>query len=175
MSDTELLACLREQGAIFDQTRVYRYALWREWNPLFISGDFPQYVLFICLNPSTADEAKNDPTIRRCIAYARQWGYSALVMANLFAHRATVPQTLLCVSDPIGPENDAHLKTLAERAELTVAAWGGHCSTPARAQKVQPLLSGRTVCLGLTKSGAPLHPLYVKKEAVLQPFIGETP
>ena len=81
-------------------------------------------MLFVGLNPSTADETNDDPTIRRCIAFAREWGYARLHMANLFAFRATEPRDMMNASDPIGPENDKHLLTLANDSILTVAAWG---------------------------------------------------
>lgn len=141
---------------IFSSCRTYRYALWREW----IGGD--GYAMFVGLNPSTADETQDDPTIRRCIAYAKAWGYSGLCMTNLFAYRATQPEDMKSATDPVGPENDAYLKTLAEGAGVIVAAWGVHGTHGGRHNAVRAMLPGLH-CLALTKDGHPGHPLYLRK------------
>src|SRR5947209_16246810 len=104
--------------AIFDSTGTYRYSLWRQW-----STDCPP-VAFIMLNPSTADDRKDDPTIRRCIGFARAWGFGALEVVNLFAYRATDWSKLLEVDDPVGPENDDYIVQAVERCPCVVAAWG---------------------------------------------------
>ena len=106
------------KDAKLSDCRKYRYALWRIWD-----SEKP-YALFIGLNPSTADETKDDPTICKCINYAKDWGYGGLCMANLFAFRATYPSDMKEVQDPIGPENDAWLKRLAKDAGVIVGAWG---------------------------------------------------
>lgn len=82
--------------------------------------------MFVGLNPSTADELLDDPTIRRCVAFARSWGYGALCMTNLFAFRATDPDVMKSADDPVGPENDQHLQDLANGASVVIAAWGVH-------------------------------------------------
>ena len=124
----------RMTDTIFSPCRTYRYALWREW----IGGD--GYVMFIGLNPSTADETQDDPTIRRCIAFAKAWGYGGLSMTNLFAFRATDPKKMKAVADPIGPENDAHLLRLARDAGVIVAAWGANGTHRGRDADVRELL-----------------------------------
>lgn len=141
---------------IFSPCRTYRYTLWREW----IGGK--GYAMFVGLNPSTADERQDDPTIRRCIAYAKAWGYSALCMTNLFAFRATEPKDMKAVADPVGPENDAHLLAMAGGAGVIVAAWGTHGTHRGRDAAVRKLLPA-LYCLALTKDGHPAHPLYLKK------------
>lgn len=141
---------------IFSPCRTYRYALWREW----IGGD--GYAMFVGLNPSSADENLDDPTIRRCVAFAKMWGYSGLCMTNLFAFRATDPKDMKAAADPVGPDNDEHLRTLAVEAGVIVAAWGAngtHRGRDAEARKMLPVLH----CLALTKAGHPGHPLYLLK------------
>lgn len=105
------------RGAKLSDDRLYRYGLWRKWD------DRPK-VMFIGLNPSTADEVEDDPTIRRCIGFANSWGYGGIVVANLFGFRATDPTALQKATDPIGPENDEWLYRLADEAALVVGAWG---------------------------------------------------
>lgn len=142
-----------ERSATFSACRTYRYALWRRWG----RGD---YVMFIGLNPSTADETNDDPTIRRCIGFARAWGYGALCMANLFAFRATQPADMKRAADPVGAENDHVLRQLADQAGVVVAAWGAHGTYKGRDQSVR-LLVPDLHYLRLTKDGHPGHPLYL--------------
>lgn len=156
---------LLERGADFSECRTYRYLLWRIWDtdgsPLNVIG----------LNPSTADETIDDPTIRRCIDFAKRWGYGSLVMTNLFAYRSTDPQGLLSVDDPVGPDNDEALRLAAWRAGLTVAAWGAHRLAVTRSGAVSKLLHWMPVeCFGLTKDGAPKHPLYLPKSTTPVPY-----
>ena len=141
--------------ATLSHCRTYRYSLTREWGDGFS-------VLFICLNPSTADETLDDPTIRRCISFAREWGGGRLHMANLFAFRATDPRDMKNASDPIGPENDKHLLALAHDSALTIAAWGVHGTFGGRHNAVRRILP-RLHYLRLTKDGHPGHPLYLPK------------
>jgi len=124
------------------------------------------YLMIIGLNPSTADETKDDPTIRKCIGFAKRLGYGALCMTNLFAFRATDPKIMEREADPIGPDNDLHLKACAENAGVIVAAWGVNGSYLGRNKQVYDLMDAppvlRTVCcLRKTKSGHPEHPLYI--------------
>ena len=142
-----------QRGAQFSPCRNYRYSLWRRW------GDGP-YAMFVGLNPSTADETVDDPTIRRCIAFARSWGYDALCMTNLFAFRATKPEDMLAQADPIGSENDLYLTTLSAGAGVVVAAWGVHGVHQKRNDAVRLLLP-KLHYLRLTKEGHPGHPLYL--------------
>lgn len=154
-----------ERSAHFSNCRRYRYSLWRRW------GEGP-HAMFVGLNPSTADEKADDPTIRRCIAFARAWGYDALCMTNLFAYRATQPADMLAASEPVGPENNAYLLRLAAEAGVVVAAWGTHGTHSGRNHAVRSLLP-RLHYLRLTKDGHPGHPLYLP--ASLRPIEWETP
>lgn len=155
----QLFTCM---SAIFSPDRAYRYMLWRSWS-------FGPTVTFIGLNPSTADETADDPTIRRCMGYAKAWGYGTMVMANLFALRATDPRIMLAHPDPIGSKNDDALRDCAARSEQVIAAWGAHGSHRQRSSDVRFMLGGHLYALGLTKSGEPKHPLYLRAD--LQPFL----
>ena len=141
----------------------YRYDLWRTWD------DKKPYCMFIGLNPSTADAVEDDPTIRRCIRFAKDWGYGGLVMANLFAFRATKPEDMKKAEDPIGEENDDHLELLAQHAGKVVASWGVNGTHHNRDKEVMTLL-GSLSCLGVTKAGHPKHPLYLKADTTLVGF-----
>lgn len=146
----------------------YRYCLWRTVNP----AARPRRLLFVMLNPSTADAEVDDPTLRRCMGFASLWGYRSLEVCNLFAYRATDPKILARVAAPVGPDNDVHLIAAAARAESIVAAWGTRGALRERAREVVALLT-RTrslLCLGLTRDGTPRHPLYVRSDAERQPF-----
>lgn len=145
---------LMEGNAVFSRCRRYRYVLQRTWD-----ANLPT-VLFVALNPSTADEIQDDPTVRRCIGFARSWGFGRLVLANLFALRSTDPAALAVAQDPIGPRNNTWLRRLSSDAELTIAAWGVHGALRRRDQRVLAIL--RDVhTLGRTKAGHPRHPLYL--------------
>jgi hypothetical protein len=144
------------RSANFSRCRTYRYALRRQW---VARGSV---VLFVGLNPSTADEEVDDPTIRRCIGFARDWGYGGMIMANLFAYRATHPAELKRVPEPIGPRNNLWLAALAKQVHLVVCAWGNHGTFLQRDQNVLRRLS-RAYCLGRTQSGQPRHPLYLSR------------
>jgi hypothetical protein len=126
--------------------------------------------MFVGLNPSTADETQDDPTIRRCVAFAKTWGYSAMCMTNLFAFRATLPKDMKAAIDPIGPDNDEYLFKIAYEAGIIVAAWGANGVYKGRDMEVRALLPALH-CLALTKEGHPGHPLYLKKTLVPIPLI----
>jgi hypothetical protein len=150
-----------ERRTVLSADRVYRYSLWREW----IGGE--GYAMFIGLNPSTADETVDDPTIRRCVAYAKAWRYGALCMTNLFAFRATDPNVMARAVDPVGPENDAMLLAVANGAGVRIAAWGAHVAQGVLARRcrdttVKSIMPAMHV-LKLTKDGHPAHPLYLPK------------
>lgn len=145
-------------AAIFSPCRTWRYVLRRH----FLTGE--RTVNFIMLNPSTADETLNDPTIRRCIGYAQRWGYQQLVVTNLFAFRATLPRDMKAAPDPVGPENDEHLLREAKRAALVVMAWGSHGAHRDRGAEVKRMLLAAGVPLHyqmLTQDQHPGHPLYL--------------
>jgi hypothetical protein len=144
----------QDSGAIFSPDRQHRYLLWRTTSKTGPS------VLFIGLNPSTADEEANDPTIRRCLGYARDWGYARLLVANLFSFRATKPDDLKRSEVPVGPDNDTWLARVSQSADLTVVAWGNDGLWRGRQDTIAHLLFNPQ-CLGITKLGAPRHPLYV--------------
>jgi len=155
-----------EYGAIFDTSGTYRYTLWRAWSPYY-----PR-IAFILLNPSTADEHKNDPTIRRCLSFARAWNFGSMEVVNLFAYRATYYRELFKANEPIGTENDRFLLQALERCSTIVLGWGARGTFLERDRQVMSLLSGRNhlYCLGITKNGQPRHPLYINGNADLVPI-----
>jgi hypothetical protein len=145
--------------------RPWRYELQRVWDhslPL---------LAWIMLNPSKATAEVSDPTINRCGGFSRSWGYGGFVVGNLFALRSTDPAELTRHPDPVGPENDAYLRAIAEECRTVVCAWGAHrMVSNGRAAEVLHLLAeaGATPhCLGRTKTGRPKHPLYVKASTPL--------
>jgi hypothetical protein len=136
--------------------KQYRYALWRIWD-----SELPR-VLFIGLNPSTADAERDDPTLVRCVGYARSWGYGGVYTANLFAWRATDPRDLKLAAAPVGPDNDRVIQSLAKRADKVIAAWGNGGVWRNRAARVRELLP-ELYYLKLNQGGQPAHPLYLPK------------
>ena len=159
-----------DSGAIFDATRTYRYVLWRVWGP----SDAP-LLHTIGLNPSTADEHTDDPTIRRCIGFAKALGCGGLIMTNLFALRTTDPKLLRTHGDPVGIETTSRIVQCAHLAYpgRTVCAWGA--SLPAywrnRGERITQELRVARIplwCWGRTKAGQPRHPLYLPADAVLE-------
>lgn len=153
--------------AVFSIDRRNRYSLRRIWS----NSRAP--VLFVGLNPSTADTFTNDPTIRRCMRFAHDWGYGGIIMGNLFVYRATDPKLLVPDHPVIQGYNDRRLLADAEDAGLVVAAWGSSIPSghKARAAHVRELLSPVHV-LGFTKYGHPRHPLYMPGNAV--PILWDT-
>jgi len=151
---------------------VYRYVLRREW-------DHPHHraeaLLWIMLNPSTADAVVDDPTIRRVRGFSERWGFGRCVVVNLFALRATSPRLLARHDSPIGPDNDMHILRNVEAHDAIVVAWGsaGGGAVAERARRVVSMLCGKApVCLGTTLSGDPRHPLYVRGD---QPLVSWCP
>src|SRR5271165_255883 len=147
----------------------YRYRLTRTWD-----GSKP-YVLFILMNPSTADPDSDDPTIAKCCRFARAWGYGGIVVANTFAYRCTDQKRLTELADPIGPENDEHIIEMAKKAAIVVFAYGkpGRKSLrsrgPALAKLIVQKAGVKPHILSLTKDGTPKHPLYLKE--TLKPVV----
>lgn len=146
--------------ARLSRCRQYRYALWRTWD------DSKPYALFVGLNPSTADETEDDPTLIRCINYAKSWGYGGVCMANLFAYRATDPKAMKIAENPVGRDNNKWLKKLAKDSGVVIAAWGNDGAFRNRSSEVKRMLKDLSY-LKLNKSGEPAHPLYQK--AALKP------
>lgn len=151
-------------GAVISDCGLYRYSLERRWDAS------TEKVMFVMLNPSTADAEHDDPTLRRCIGFARSWGFGGLMVGNLYAYRATDPRALIEATragiDPVGPENDRWLIDMASRAGLVIAAWGAQRKLLVdRAAQVMDLLPYGLRVLGLTKDCNPRHPLYVRGDA----------
>ena len=175
-----------KRETIFSPCRKYRYTLWREWgtSELFDGANegergsrLGEYVQFIGLNPSTADETNDDPTVRRCIQYAKDWGFGAMCMTNIFAWRDTDPEKMKLERNPVGEwktddeigarwqENDCWISTIAASAGLVVAAWGTHGAHRGRGEQVRQTIPNLH-CLGTNSDGTPKHPLYLPKTAV---------
>jgi hypothetical protein len=164
---------LQRQGmfrqALFSEDRVYRYTLTRVWD-----ADKAR-CCFVLLNPSTADERKEDPTIRRCIAYARAWDFGGLEILNLFAFRSTNPQALRMIPDPFGPMNMEYIATVTRATPLIVCGWGGSVPLLGQDKRVLQMLHdyNRPVsALKVNESDkSPSHPLYLRGDLVPQPYI----
>ena len=151
------------RGAEISECRTWRYRLWRVWD-----ADKPA-LMFIMLNPSTADEQEDDPTIRRCVGFAKAWGFGGISVCNLFAFRATDPAELRDAADPVGPENDRILLEVATSGAvgLVLAAWGNYGGLNYRSGAVREMLRANGVklmALSITKAKEPGHPLYIKAD-----------
>ena len=151
--------------AEFSPGTRYRYLLKRIWN-----GELAR-IVFVMLNPSTADAMKDDPTIRRCIAFAKSWGYGGISVVNLFGYRSRNPYVLKDIVDPIGPMNDYILREEIRKRNTSlkvVCAWGNHGDINGRGEHIRSVIEceGRYPSyLKLTKQGQPWHPLYMKGDA----------
>lgn len=144
-------------GATFSPCEQYRYRLWRNWG-----GDPSNLIAFCGLNPSTATHEVNDPTVTRCINYAKAWGYSGMFMLNCFAWRDTDPKLMKKAIEPVGIENDEAIRQVVSECSMVVAAWGAHGRYRDRAAKVLELLKDVDLyALRITKTGQPQHPLYL--------------
>lgn len=149
-------------GAVISDDGKYRYRLWRIWD------DSKPLVLWIMLNPSTADHSINDPTITRCIGFTKNWGYGGMFVGNLFAYRATDPRELHCQRDPYGPDNSHHVWQMIKECETVVCAWGNYRNANGNLYQLSSLLNLR--CLGVNKNGSPKHPLYMKSDSELREY-----
>lgn len=150
--------------AIVSDCERYRYLLSRRL------GSSEQVVTVIGLNPSTADATQDDPTIRRCIGFAKREGAGLLLMVNLFALRSTDPKALRTHTKPVGPDNDIWLARAVDLADLTIAAWGNGGTLLGRSQEMTEKYREKLYTLGLTLSGMPRHPLYLKSDALITPY-----
>jgi hypothetical protein len=143
-------------GATFSPCRRYRYTLYRVWDTMPV-------LAFVMLNPSTADEVENDPTVERCERRARMWGYGGVVVTNIFAWRSTDPNALYGLEDPIGPDNDKAIVACARYAGMVICAWGNHGKLNGRGRQVREMLAFRDLhYLKLNiNTGECTHPLYL--------------
>lgn len=154
-----------ERDAVISECGRYRYLLRRTW-----SHDKPR-ALFIMLNPSTADAEVDDATIRSCIRLSREAGYGSFEVVNLFGLRATDPAKLARADDPIGPKNECVSAAALVRCDIGICAWGAHPMARSKSTFVVPLIRSyrpAAYCFGVTKTGAPKHPLYIKSGTPLQ-------
>jgi hypothetical protein len=144
--------------AIYSDCENYRYALTRVWD------ENGRKVLFVMLNPSTATEVQNDPTVERCERRARALGFGAFRVCNIFAWRATAPKDMRAQDDPVGPDNDAAILEGCNWADEIICAWGTHGEHRARGPEVEQIMRATGLPLthlGLSKAGHPKHPLYI--------------
>jgi len=144
--------------AVYSDCENYRYSLTRIWD------EHAPRVLFVMLNPSTATEVQNDPTVERCERRARTLGYGAFCVCNIFAYRATDPKKMRAQSDPVGPENDVTIINATNWANDIVCAWGTHGAHLDRGAEVEKMLRAQSKTLthlGLSIAGHPKHPLYI--------------
>jgi len=162
-------------GALFSTCRRYRYRLWRFWDPLV------KPVLFIGLNPSTADEVENDPTVERMCRRAKEWKYGGLIVCNIFAIRGTDPKVIYKDTWPIseggGSRNNIEIRVAAQESAIVICGWGTHGMKWGRGEEVLELLRkiGTTpYALKMNKRGTPAHPLYLSYSALPEPMISVT-
>lgn len=154
-----------ERSASFSRCHRYRYQLLRRWE-----GGHGRCV-FIGLNPSTADVQLDDPTIRRCMNFAQDWGFNELLMVNLFAYRTPYPAILKQCDDPVGPGNRRALRRACDSAQSIVVAWGTHGTYRDQAVKFENIAAQHPLlCFGISKNHQPLHPLYQRRDAVLKQY-----
>lgn len=159
-------------GATFSNDRRYRYTLWRRWAKLNLPIEQTRICAFVGLNPSTANECTEDPTVRRCIDFSRYWGYDAFCMLNIFAWRDTDPAIMKRQEAPIGARNEEAIRTVQLLSARVVACWGVHGDHMGQGERILKLLDKtKTVHLGLTKEGHPKHPLYLARYT--QPMLFE--
>ncbi|MGH8692247.1 MAG: DUF1643 domain-containing protein [Burkholderiales bacterium] len=145
-------------GATFSRCRRWRYLLWRCWDESKPAANF------LMLNPSTADEFRLDPSCTRARRYAERWGYGAVLITNIFGWRATDPEEMKAVKDPVGRGNDRAILRAAREAKIVVCAWGNHGEHMGRGEDVAALLRSNGVRLHLlrkNREGHPAHPLYL--------------
>lgn len=167
LNASESMKNLLSTGATFSSCQKYRYTLWRIWDPR------KPFLLCVLLNPSTADETQNDPTVERCQRRAVLGGYGGLFVGNIFALRSTDPKELYRVDDPVGSDNNTAILSMAKQAQTIMCGWGTHGNLLARGAAVLKLLSDNKLpvfCLGQNKDGTPKHPLYVGYSVIFHPL-----
>lgn len=161
-----------QASAVFDATRTYRYLFTRIWDPE------RRPLVFLMLNPSTADAFQLDPTASRVVERARREGYGGEATVNLYALRSSNPQALRAHPDPVGVRNDGIIYQAASAAGQVVVAWGAWERSGGRGDQVAARLREggvQLLCLGTTRSGQPRHPLYVRNDASLIPYVAKAP
>ncbi|EBA04353.1 MAG: DUF1643 domain-containing protein [Paracoccaceae bacterium] len=154
--------------AIYSPCEKYRYSLTRVWD------ETAPRALYVMLNPSTATEVQNDPTVERCERRSRALGFGAFQVCNIFAWRDTDPRNMKAAKDPVGPANNATISDACKWANTIVCAWGTHGAHLARGKEVTKLMRATNLPLfhlGLSKAGHPKHPLYISYET--QPVLWE--
>lgn len=157
---------LTKSSATISSCGAYRYCLEREWDAT--TGK----VAFIMLNPSTADHTEDDPTIRRCVGFAKIWGFGGVIVGNLFALRSTTPKALYSHADPVGPDNDSHLAAICQNVSRIICAWGTHGKLRSRNAAVYRNLKIFDLqALKVTAEGHPGHPLYIAASTQPKPFL----
>ena len=157
-------------SAVISECGKFRYRLGRRWDATC------EVLAYVMLNPSTADAEQDDATIRRCIGFAKAHGFGGIEVVNLYAYRATKPADLRKAGYPVGPENDAHIESVARHAGTVCVAWGSNVAGLERPQIVLPMLRNlgvQPMCLNITKSGFPSHPLMLPATCRLMPFTAE--
>lgn len=155
-----------EKGAVLSECGMYRYLLTRRWDDGPALG-------FVMLNPSVADASIDDPTIRKCMGFATRYGFSGIEVVNLFAYRATKPKDMLAARDPVGPDNDEHIRMAVRATTNIVCAWGPNASRTPRPRHVIALLKEMGIapkCLHITQDGSPGHPLMLSYDRPLAEF-----
>lgn len=151
-------------SAVISECGNYRYSLTRIWD------ESKPKVMFIMLNPSTADANNDDPTIRRCVGFAKSWGFGGLYVCNLFAFRATTPKELLKVDNPFGDQNIWHTRKLSDEVEMIICAWGNYPIVKKILRYENAPINLLDFCINklhsidTTVKGIPKHPLYLKSE-----------
>lgn len=159
-------------SAVLSECGKYRYRLER------VLGGDGFVLVFIMLNPSTADATRDDPTIRKCVGFARLWGASKIIVVNLFAYRATDPRHLFMArcsgEDVVGPDNNQHIRLALEQSDSAVVAWGRNVEDWTWSLEQQAFVGkwANLQCLGTTKGGSPRHPLMVPYRQELQDWVG---
>lgn len=178
-ADGQIVRLVGSNGeAVFSECGQFRFNLTRRWDntpSLLRDPDAPaRYVLWIMLNPSTADEQVLDPTLTRCREYSRAWGYEGMIVRNIFAFRTPDPKVMLAAQkDGVditgGKRNDEWLADRTDVAKVMVG-WGSFSLAGQRARDLSGILGSDLECLGVNRDGSPKHPLYLRKSAEPVPF-----
>jgi len=155
------------RSASFSRCKRYRYRLQRQWE----TTDDAKRVVFIGLNPSTADHQVDDPTIRRCMDFSQRWGYNVLTVINLFAFRTPYPEELKKATDPVGPYNFRHMHEVISAADLVIACWGRHGDMLEQNERIAKKYSAQLYCLATNSDGSPAHPLYQRAKTRPKPWL----